>query len=462
MITSIIIVRLVSKAEYGLYQQFLLIGTTFINILSLSLNSSLYYFFPTESVQNQKQFVFQTVIVQFIMGLTFVVLFLGFGIPRLQWLNLENLEIWKWHIGMYILLMLGTSIFEVIFTLEKKVKYNRIFYPAEKIIRMSLIVSLIFFLQDNEALIYAMLVLAVLRFVYLLYYMRSYLFNIKIESFSNLKNQLIYALPIAASLILRTISDKIDKFIVNDFVDLNHFAIYSVAYIAIPFLTLLYNSISNSTMPQIAIYCKSNQLEKAANLWKKTVVKNASVTIPIVFFAFFMANEIIEVLYTKRYLESAKYFKIFLLIYLFLMFNRGVILRGLKKTKLIFLINLFSTILTVFIGYLLIPKYLLFGASFTALAGICIPIISVIIAEKHVLGIPWKHLMEWNKIFQLILISLISLLIVFGLKFLIQDVHLTLISAGLAYVISIYYWQKKYDLLLFPNLLSKLLSPKGN
>ena len=172
MLTSIIIVRLISKAEYGLYQQFLLICTSIISILGLGLNSSLYYYFPTSSLDDKKSLIKQTILLELLIGLTFIVIFAGFGIPRLEWLNLENLNVYRIHIGIYIFLMIGSSIIETLFTIEKNVILNRFYYPLEKFIRFGLIISFIFFFQDNVALIYALLALSGLKFTFLLVYLR--------------------------------------------------------------------------------------------------------------------------------------------------------------------------------------------------------------------------------------------------------------------------------------------------
>ncbi|MFC1566197.1 lipopolysaccharide biosynthesis protein, partial [Candidatus Neomarinimicrobiota bacterium] len=360
MLTTLIVVRLVSKAEYGLYQQFLLISGTLVTILGLGLNRSLYYFYPVGTKAERRQLIKQTFVMEVLIGLTFLILFIGFGLPRLQWFNLENLSIYRWHIGIYIFLVITGSFIETLFTIEKNIKFNRFFHPLDKIVRMGLIIAFIFFLQDDIALIYALLTLAGARFIYMLVYAREYFYN-GWFSLPLLKNQLAYALPFGASIVLRTVSVKIDKFIVNDYVSVNDFALYSVAFISIPLLSILFTSINLVVIPQIAVYCKADRLKEAASLWRKTVLKNASIAIPVVAFSLVMAEEIIEVLYTQKYLMAVSYFRILILIFLFSMFSHGFILLGLKKTRQIFWIDLVTTAITVIVGLILIRKYYLFG-----------------------------------------------------------------------------------------------------
>ncbi len=461
IITSVIIVRLVSKAEYGYYQQFLLISTSLITILGLGLNSGLYYFYPTGSDSEKHLFVKNTILIELIMGLAFVLLFLGLGIPKLEWLNLENLYVYRIHIGLYVLFMLGSSILETLFIVEKNVVLNRFYHPLEKFIRFGLIVSFIFFFQDNIALIYALLVLAALKLIFLLIHSKDYIFQGKLFSLPLLKNQLVYSLPIGISVVLRTISVKIDKFIINDYVSINDFAIYSIAFISIPILNILYSSVSNVVMPQIALYCKEEKFNNAASLWRKTATINASITIPIVAFCFVLSDQIIEILYTQKYLEAAKYFRIFILMFLFSMFSYGFILRGIKKTTTIFIINLISTIITIIVGLYLIRIYHMYGAAITALIGMALPIIITIIVEKNILNLPWKNLMQWKKINLIIITSLISLIIVFLIKYFLVNIYLTLLLSGIFYSISVFLLQKKFDLFLFPQYLHTIAHNKA-
>ncbi|MFC1760358.1 lipopolysaccharide biosynthesis protein [Candidatus Neomarinimicrobiota bacterium] len=456
MLTSVIIVRLISKADYGLYQQFLLISTTLITVLGLGLNSSLYYFYPTGTNNEQHLVIKHTILIELIIGIAFVILFLGLGIPRLEWLNLENLNIYRIHIGLYILFTSVSSIVETMFTVEKNVTLNRFYHPFEKFIRLGLIISFIFFFQDNIALIYALLVLSGLKFIFVIIYSWNHLVQQNFISFPLLKNQLVYSIPIGISVILRTISVKIDKFIVNEYVDINDFAIYSIAFISIPVLPILYSSINNVVVAQIAVFCKEEKFKNAAALWRKTVLKNASITIPIVGFCFVMADHIIEILYTQRYLESANYFRIYILYFLFSMFSYGFILRGTKKTSSIFIIDLISAIITIISGIYLIQNYQMYGAAITAVMGISLPIIITVIYEKNLLKLPLAKLMNWKKLYLIVITSLGSLIGVYLISCFIENIYIAFAVAGIFYSTSVYYLQKKYDLFLFPDLINTI------
>ena len=210
-------------------------------------------------------------------------------------------------------------------------------------------------------------------------------------------------------------------------------------------------------MAQIAVFCKEEKFQNVASLWRRTVLKNASITIPLVAFCFVMADQIIEILYTQRYLESAKYFRIYILSFLFAMFSYGFILRGTKKTSTIFKIDLISTIITVITGLYLIQKYQMYGAVITALMAISLPIIITVIYEKSLLKLSWSTFMNWKKLGLIIITSLVSLIVIYIIKYFIDNIYLSFIISGICYSILVFYLQKKFDLLLFPNLINTIL-----
>ena len=53
MATPIILVRVFSQNDYGLYQQALIIGTTITSLLSFNIVHNLFYFYPI--AKNKKQ-----------------------------------------------------------------------------------------------------------------------------------------------------------------------------------------------------------------------------------------------------------------------------------------------------------------------------------------------------------------------------------------------------------------------
>ena len=59
------------------------------------------------------------------------------------------------------------------------------------------------------------------------------------------------------------------------------FALYSIGKLSIPLVALVYISAGNVIMPEIAKYSKTMDLDSILALWKKMILKNSIITIPI-------------------------------------------------------------------------------------------------------------------------------------------------------------------------------------
>ena len=73
----IILVRLFSKAEYGIYLQFLFICNFFSHTVAFTLPSSIYYFFPKEK-ENHNKVISQAFFMQLGLLLFFIQIYIIF------------------------------------------------------------------------------------------------------------------------------------------------------------------------------------------------------------------------------------------------------------------------------------------------------------------------------------------------------------------------------------------------
>ncbi len=452
--TSVILVRLISKYDFGIYQQIILITSTLIPILRIGLDSSLFYFIPNLSKEKQNNIIFQTFLVKLFIGMTFVVLCL-FDYINFSWINLSLLNEYKISVSIFVLFMLLSSLVEIIFTLDKNLIYNRYYLLTEKVIRFILLIGFVVFLKFEYAIINALVLFSIFRFLFLIYYLRHRIFsNIKIR-YNLLYSQLLYSIPFAGSIILNMLSSRIDKFIVNGYINIEDYAIYSISFLSIPFIKQIFSSIHNVVMPEFSKLGANNQIKEAALLWKNVITKTASVAIPSIVFFFIMSDIIIEILYTKSYASAAPYYRIFLFSLVFSMLSYGLILRGFNKTKYLLISDFIGVIITIPLSFYLIQKFHMYGAILTALFGICIPVAIKIIFELRLLKIRLINWLAWKKIFKILAISiLVSVIPILFLD--LNNIYLSFVLAFILYFPIVMFIQWKQNLFIYPNLFISL------
>ncbi len=457
-ITPVVLVRLLSKTDYGVYQQFNLLAQMLLPILGLCLSSSLYYFHPISDDENRRIFILQTFLVLSVVGLIFVITFSFLGNSILELLSLSSLNEFNEVIKYYILFMLVSSITDFLFVLEKKLRFNLYFYPLERLVRLGLIVFFVLLTQNTYGCVIALLSYSFCRFAFtFVYIFINYFKDVrKIFKIQFVAAQFKYSLPFLGSLILQIISNKYDKLIVNQYVEPSEYAVYSLAFINIPILHVYFTSIQDVVMPEISRCASQKDKIRVMEIWHKAIKKLASITIPTVLFFISMADEIITLLFTEQYSSAVLYYRIYLLSFFCYMLGFGLILRGFKLTFLMMKSNIISSIVTVLLGYQLIAHFKLTGAVITALIGICLPrFINGFIHEKKLLDLPLKELLPWRELCDLTLISLLSCCLIMPLKYSGIGNFFVLMISSLVFFPTVVLYEYKRDLFILPELFNK-------
>ena len=447
--TSIILVRLISKADFGLYQQFILLTSTLVPILRMGLDSSLFYFIPNLPPKKQNNIIFQTFAIKLFMGMCFIFLCLNNYID-FSWINLQSLNEYKVSVSLFVLFMLLSSLVESIFTLDKNLVFNRYYLLVEKVVRFILLIGFVIFLKFEYAIINALVLFSFLRFLFIIFYLNKRLLSYIQFSYNLFSEQLLYSIPFAGSIILNMLSNRADKFIINGYINVEEYAIYSIAFFSIPLIKQIFSSIHNVVMPEFARLGNNNNFKEAALLWKNVVTKTSSVAIPSVVFFFIMSDVVIEILYTKSYLSAAPYYRVFIFSILFSMSSYGLVLRGFNKTKLLFLSDFIGVCIIIPLSFILIQRFHIYGAVLTALIGMGLPIIIKVIFELRLLKIRFLNWLAWDKMIKILMISiLVSIIPIICTQ--LNNIYLSFSLAAITYFPIVIFIQWKLGLFIYPD-----------
>ena len=162
-LSTFILVRILNTHDYGVFQQFNLLITTFIPIFGFTLVSSLYYFYPISNELDKKSFLIQTYLLLIVIGLFAVTLFILFKNELLILLNFNELnQVNKWlFVSMGIFLV--STISENIFVLEKKVWFILLFSPIERTFYLVFVITFAIHNKNFEGAIFGYLLYVILK-----------------------------------------------------------------------------------------------------------------------------------------------------------------------------------------------------------------------------------------------------------------------------------------------------------
>ena len=453
--TPFFLVRLISRDDYGVYLQFILITETLIPILNLTLPSSLFFFLPTATPEDQRQYIWQTIGLSAIVGILFVAIFGSFARTLLPMGGFALLGGSSVFLMMYLVFMLISNIGDFIFIIEKRKTFNLVYYPADRLIRLILMIVMVMITGGFRGCIIALFLYSTLRLIFILTYLyRGYLSRLR--SFFDkrkLMAQLSYTLPFAGAIIIKTMAERLDKYMVNLFITPGQYAIYGVAFLSIPLLQQVYTAVNNVAMPEITLLAASRNIQGLKALWHKIIEKNASITIPCVVFFVLMARETIFFLFTEKYIAAVPYYRIYLLTFLFVMTGYGMILRAANRTRQIFRANMIGSILTLAIGILIIRRWLLWGAMMTAVCGIVLPVFTQLIYEKRFLGLKLTGWFPWGRLFRILLSALPSIILIIVMKSIIQRPLPRLLAGAALFFPLVAIIQINWNVFIYPEII---------
>ena len=416
IVSAAILSRYFDKNEYGTYRQILFVYNTLIVIFTAGLPSVFAYFLPRYNLGQGKDIVWKVSKALFFFGLIFsVFLFTSSGLIADV---LKNPELSK---GIKIfspipMLLLPTLGIEGIFSTYKKSIFIAIYNTLSRILMLLFIVlPVILFKRTYIYAIYGWIIVSVIVLI-IAYFFKGIPFKgISLEK-SNLsfKDIFKYCTPLLTASIAGMAFYAANQFYISRFFGTKIFAEFSNGFVEIPFVKMITGATGTILMPIFskAIYEKSN-LNQITSLWQNALQKSAILIYPMVIFFLFYSTEVITILFSNTYAESAKYFSTIMILNFFNIILFSPLLLSLGEVRFYARLNYCLAIAIWFLDYLVI---ITFGTPI--LVVLCYVIISVcgigvaLWYSSKKLGIPFLKMFPIGRIFTIAFHSLISLSII--------------------------------------------------
>lgn len=441
ILLPIVLVRLMEKTDYGLYQQGILIINFLGGFFIFGVSSSYYYFYRIIEEEERRQLLWQSNIILISLGLIFLLMYYFLNQYIFLIVNNEGVLELVLPIGLAVLFYILSDPIEHIFVVEKKSRNVILLLVIQGLMKALLVIGAFVFFNNLSAVFWSLCFFYCLKFVvYQIYLIYNY-WSTQLFSHWNkelLNQQVKYTYPLGLGNMVGIIGGRIDRFILSAYFTSSDFAMYSIAQFRIPIVSLIFPAVSNVIGPQIAICSKEGDLKEAIRLWHKMIVKFSLVVIPFTIYSIFSAQELITLLYTEKYIEAAFLYQLFLVTFFMQMLSRGIILSSFGYTKYIFKVKLISAIFTVIISFSLIPKFGVLGAALSYVIAFYFGGFLELIKAKRILELGWSNWFPYSDISKTLLAATISLLIVLPFKFLIiNKLVFLLITSTVFFVICI-------------------------
>lgn len=398
----LILTRLLPQDQFGTYKSVWLIVTTGCFMLQLGIAQSLYYFVPRKDGR-ALAWLMQSVLSLTLLGsICAAIIYLGRFMLAKQFSD-PTLAAYGLPMALIALTMIASAPLEIQLTAENKVKAAAWVIFLSDAVRVGASVVPLLLGWGLRGFFWAYVVHGALRTaatVALVFRGGERRFDREL-----FKQQLLYALPFGAAILLDIPQKTFHQWAVGWSVEPAMFAIYSQGCFQLPIVNLLYSPISDVLQVRLA---EPHGKEHGVQLFHDANLRLAAVFLPFTAGMFAAGALFIPALFTHAYDSSIPIFRIAILMTPFACLPLDGVLRALGKTRYLFNIffwKLVATVPAVMIGLKL------FGTP-GAIAGQCVAesIIRVAMLDRvrKELGSTWREILPWGQLALLATVALVA------------------------------------------------------
>ncbi|MFR9020129.1 MAG: flippase [Fusobacterium sp.] len=306
------------------------------------------------------------------------------------------------------------------------------------ILKLFLLVLIFLFIKEkNDLLKYTKLMISVNLLGNLILWVKLPVFNIKLKfknlkPFSHLKNSFIMFLPQVAI----TMYTTLDRIMLGSMCDKKYVTYYDISNKMIIISMVLITTAGSVFLPKISNLYSNKKYGEIKELIKKSINIFILIMFPLIFGILSVADDFIELLFGKIYIEVAFLMKVMSITIVFWTLNNitgsHILIPMGRENKITFSVFL-GCFINLVLNYILIKKYNAFGA-----------VIATIITEGIVTIIQIYFSKDYFQVnLKTVLKSLISAVIMFLILKYINNLYLKIFLGGISYILLILFFKEE-------------------
>lgn len=388
----LILTRLLPQAEFGTYKQVWLVVTTGFHMLQLGLAQSLYFFIPRKDGR-AKEWLTQATLSLLTSGV-----FCGLALYAGRFLiakQFGNPELATFGLPMALIaaFMIAGSPLEIHLTAEGKVRSAAWCIFLSDAFRVAASVVPLLLGWGLRGFFWAYVLHAALRCAVQQYFFLAH--GRPAVDWKLWREQLAYALPFGAAILLDIPQKTFHQWAVGWSVDAAAFAIYAQGCFQVPLVNLLYSPISD--VLQVRLAERGNRPHRV-HLFHDANLRLAAVFFPFTAGMVAAASLFIPALFTHTYDASVPIFRVAILMTPFASLPLDGTLRALGHTRYLFRVFFWRLVVTA-------PAVLL-GMHFFGMVGaitghaVAESVMRVIMLDKvrRLLDTTWREVLPWGQL----------------------------------------------------------------
>lgn len=366
-----------SLQVYGTYSQILLLDTTIQGMTTLGMIDGINYFFCRETDEKKRNAYISTIFfLQYAISAVVAFVLLLCTNPICRYFDNAAVKSLIIYAAMLPVLQNSLAMLQVLFVAIGKARQIAIRNLIISIAKLGAVALACYVFNHIAVVLFCQVLLDIFQVLYFYIILRKNRCKINIFRFdiTLFRDILAFCIPMAMFTVIKNLNRSSDKLFVSYFTDTETLAVYTNASKILP-LDIVTTSFCTVLSPFITRYVARKNYSGLTSLYKSFLEVAYITTTIFVVGAICVAPELMEFLYTKKYVLSdfsVPVFVIYLLIDIINVFNITLILCAAGKTKITMYISMGSLIGNVLLNLLL---YYVFGVTGFAIATLLVSLI---------------------------------------------------------------------------------------
>jgi O-antigen/teichoic acid export membrane protein len=389
-----LLVRMLSQAQYGTYKQAYVAVASAIPLLGLGVAQSASYYLPRQP-ERRPQIVLNIFLYHLLMGGLALLLFTLYPGLLARLLGSPELARYSHLIGWIVCLSALAYYLETVCTAMQDVRYCTLFIVSSQFTRVVITLAAVLAMRSVAGLLLGAVVHAGLWTMVTVWYLHRRFGRFwQGFDFALFREQLGYSFPFGLYGILLLLQSDMHNYFVSNAFGPATFAIYAVGCFQVPLVGMISDSITSVLIPRVSLLQREGRSRQILALTAAAMRKLTLAYAPAFAFLMVAGQDLIIFFYTSTYTESTRIFR----------WNLCLLLLGIPLTDPI--VRAYSE-LRVYVVWIragligLLAGTLYFGVRSMGLTGTLIALILIGVVERgavswraaSILGFQWK---DWG------------------------------------------------------------------
>jgi len=361
LLLPIFLVRVMTKADIGAYNQFFLVETLLRTLFQMGVNQSQFFFVPRDR-ENAGGYFLNSLLLN---ALLFAVGYSLVGVFREQaadFLGMPILTLYFREIVIYGVLLMANVTAMTYLMASKHFKQAAFFEINMQVLASIATLGAAFYTRDLRTILVALIVSRGLSFLMVMAYIHFMHRGFRSKRyFFDIKQQVKYGLVLGVAGMLWTLLMRMHEVTVSKFYDLETYAVYAQGLKQIPILQFYSQSITSVALVHFAQLVKDDDWAGVQAYWNKILASLYGLGLPITLFFLVVAQPLVILMYTQDYAQAVPIFRINAIGWLFFLLNPALVLRAMDRNDMTLKIHLGIMVLLPVVLYAGMKSYGLVG-----------------------------------------------------------------------------------------------------